>query len=68
LSGPAGLPQEIVEKINSAVNRSLDLPQVRKQLEQEEVQTKAMTPAEVTAFVQSEVSKWVPVVARVVAK
>jgi tripartite-type tricarboxylate transporter receptor subunit TctC len=68
LSGPARLPPEIVEKINREVNKSLDLPQVRKQLEREEVKTQAMTPAEVTAFVQSEVAKWVPVVARVVAK
>jgi len=68
LSGPAGLPPEIVTKLNAEINRSLDLPQVRKQLEQEEVATKAMTPAEVTAFLQSEVAKWVPVVARSIAK
>ena len=68
LSGPAGLPQDIVDKLNHEINRSLDLPQVRKQLEQEEVRTQAMTPAEVTAFLQSEIAKWVPVVARAIAK
>jgi tripartite-type tricarboxylate transporter receptor subunit TctC len=68
LSGPAGLPPEIVAKINAAINKSLDLPQVRKQLEQEEVATKAMTPAEVTAFLESEVVKWGPVVARSIGK
>jgi tripartite-type tricarboxylate transporter receptor subunit TctC len=64
LSGPAGLPQDIVDRLNREINRSLDLPQVRKQLEQEEVKTQAMTPAEVTALLQSEIAKWVPVVAR----
>jgi tripartite-type tricarboxylate transporter receptor subunit TctC len=64
LSGPAGLPPDIVDKLNREINRSLDLPQVRKQLEQEEVRTQAMTPAEVTAFLQSEIAKWVPVAAR----
>jgi tripartite-type tricarboxylate transporter receptor subunit TctC len=68
LSGPAGLPPDIVDKLNREINRSLDLPQVRKQLEQEEVRTQAMTPAEVTAFLQSEIAKWVPVVARAIAK
>jgi tripartite-type tricarboxylate transporter receptor subunit TctC len=68
LSGPAGLPPEIVTRLNAEINKSLELPQVRKQLEQEEVASKAMTPAEVTAFMQSEVAKWVPVVARSIAK
>jgi len=68
LSGPAGLPVEIVTRLNAEINKSLALPQVRKQLEQEEVASKAMTPAEVTAFMQSEVAKWVPVVARSIAK
>ena len=68
LSGPAGLPAEIVTRLNTEINKSLELPQVRKQLEQEEVATKAMTPAETTAFLQSEVAKWVPVVARSIAK
>jgi tripartite-type tricarboxylate transporter receptor subunit TctC len=68
LSGPAGLPAEIVTRLNAEINKNLELPQVRKQLEQEEVATKAMTPAEVTAFMQSEVAKWVPVVARSIAK
>jgi tripartite-type tricarboxylate transporter receptor subunit TctC len=68
LSGPAGLPPDIVAKINAEVNRSLDLPQVRRQLEQEEVKTQAMSPAEVTEFLHNEIAKWVPVVARSIAK
>jgi tripartite-type tricarboxylate transporter receptor subunit TctC len=62
LSAPAGLPKDITDKVNAALNRSLDLPQVKKQLEQDGVEGRPMTPAEVTQFMQSEVSKWVPVV------
>jgi len=62
LSAPAGLSKDITEKVNAAINKSLDLPQVRKQLDQDGVEGKPMTPAEVTQFMRSEVDKWVPVV------
>jgi tripartite-type tricarboxylate transporter receptor subunit TctC len=62
LSAPAGLAPDIVEKVNRAINASLDQPQVLKQLQQDAVQTKAMSPDEVTRFVRSEVEKWLPFV------
>jgi tripartite-type tricarboxylate transporter receptor subunit TctC len=62
LSAPAGLPKDITDKVNAAVNKSLDLPQVRKQFELDGVQAKAMTSAEVTQFVRGEVDKWGPFV------
>jgi tripartite-type tricarboxylate transporter receptor subunit TctC len=62
LSAPAGLPKDIADKVNAAVNKSLDLPQVRKQLDQDGVEGKPMTPAETAQFMKSEVDKWVPVV------
>ena len=65
LAGPAGLPRDIVDKLNAAVNKAMDLPEVRKHLETEMVQTRAMTPAEATAFMQGEVNKWAPVARRV---
>ena len=58
LSAPAGLPKDIIDKVNAAVNKSLDLPQVRKQFELDGVQAKPMTSAEVTQFVRGEVDKW----------
>jgi tripartite-type tricarboxylate transporter receptor subunit TctC len=62
LSAPAGLPENITEKVNAVVNKSLDQPQVRKQLEQDFVQSKNMTPAEVSQFVRGEAEKWIPFV------
>ena len=60
LSGPAGLPRDIVDKLNAAVNKAMDLPEVQKHLETEMVQTKAMTPEQMTAFMQREVNQWAP--------
>jgi tripartite-type tricarboxylate transporter receptor subunit TctC len=62
LSGPAGLPRDMVVRLNREVNRATDLPKVREHLVQETVQTRKMTPEEVTAFMQSEIDKWVPAV------
>jgi len=65
LSGPAGLPRDIVVKLNAAVNKAMALPEVQKHLETEMVQTKAMTPDEITAYMQSQVTLWTPTARRV---
>jgi tripartite-type tricarboxylate transporter receptor subunit TctC len=62
LSAPKGLPTDIVERLNREVNRAMDDPRVRKHLEQETIQTRAMTPAEITAFMTAEVAKWAPTI------
>jgi len=62
LSGPAGIPRDIVERLNREVNKAMELPKVREHLAKEMVQTRAMTPDEITAFMKSEVDKWVPAV------
>jgi tripartite-type tricarboxylate transporter receptor subunit TctC len=66
LSGPAGLPRDIVNKLNAAVNKAMTLPEVRKHLETEMVQTKAMTPDEFTAYMQRQVALWAPTARRIV--
>lgn len=66
LSGPAKLPRDIVEKLNREVNAAMREPEVQRHLEQEMVQTKAMTADEFTAFMRGEVEKWVPAVRRVI--
>lgn len=66
LSAPSGLPREITDKLNQEIAKSFDLPQVRRQLAQEAVETKIMSPAEVTQFVQAEIGKWVPVAKRAI--
>src|SRR6185295_4999750 len=44
LAGPAGLPRDIVGKLNAAVNKAMQEPEVQKHLKTGMVQTKAMTP------------------------
>jgi tripartite-type tricarboxylate transporter receptor subunit TctC len=62
LSGPAGLPREITDRLNREVNRALADPRVRKPLEQDAFDIKVMTPEEITQLFQSEIDKWVPAI------
>jgi tripartite-type tricarboxylate transporter receptor subunit TctC len=68
LSGPAGLPRDIVNKLNAAVNKAMELPEVQKHLKTEMVQTQAMTPEQTTAFMQHEIDQWAPTARRIAAQ
>lgn len=65
LSGPAGLPQDVTERLNAAVAEMLQQPEVRKRLDRDSIETHAMSPDEFTRFVASEIEKWTPVARRV---
>jgi tripartite-type tricarboxylate transporter receptor subunit TctC len=66
LSGPAGVSDEIVQKLNHAVGEVLDMPDVKQRLDQDAIEREPMTPAQVTAFVGSEVARWGPIAKRYV--
>jgi tripartite-type tricarboxylate transporter receptor subunit TctC len=67
LSGPAGLPADIVTRLNHEVVKAMDWPQMRQLIAQDGIETKAMTASEVTQYFQSEIDKWQPIIARVMA-
>jgi len=60
LSGPAGLPEPVVARLNRLVNEAMAQPDVRKSLERDASLSRPMTPAELTAFLRSETEKWAP--------
>jgi tripartite-type tricarboxylate transporter receptor subunit TctC len=65
LSGPAGVPREIVHKLNRAVVDLLALPEIRKRLERDAIETRPMSAQEFTAFMAQEIDKWAPLARRV---
>jgi tripartite-type tricarboxylate transporter receptor subunit TctC len=65
LSGPAGMPPDITRKLNAAVAQMIAQPEVRKRLDRDAIETKAMTPEEFTAFVAAEIANWGAVAKRV---
>ena len=62
LSGPAGMPADIVSRLNAEVRRVLRLPDVRERLRPEGIEPGDLDPKEFTAFVAAEVARWAPVV------
>ena len=62
LSGPAGMPPEIVIRLNAEVRRVLQLPEVRERLRPEGIEPADLDPQQFTAFVTAELKRWAPVV------
>jgi tripartite-type tricarboxylate transporter receptor subunit TctC len=60
LSGPARLPRDVVEKVNRAVIQVLDRPAVRERIQRDAIETRSMSPEEITAFMASELQSWGP--------
>ena len=68
LSGPPGLPDAVVDRLNHAVLAALDLPEVRARLEQEGIDAERMDPATFANFVKDENAHWLPIVRSSVSK
>jgi tripartite-type tricarboxylate transporter receptor subunit TctC len=68
LSGPAGMPKDIVQKINREVNKMLEDPHVLTALEPQAIETEQMSPEQFTTFVASEIRKWGPLAKAVIRR
>jgi tripartite-type tricarboxylate transporter receptor subunit TctC len=62
LSGPAGIPPDIANRLNAEVRRILQLPDVRERLRLEGIEPGDLDPQQFTAFVAAELKRWAPVV------
>jgi len=62
LSGPAGMPADIVTRLNTEVRRILQLPDVRERLRPDGIEPGMLDAKAFTEFVAAEVKRWGPVV------
>jgi len=62
LSGPAGIPKDIVARLNREVYRIMERPEVRARFAQDAIAFKSMTPDELTRLFEVEIARWGPVV------
>jgi tripartite-type tricarboxylate transporter receptor subunit TctC len=60
LSGPAKMPSGIVTQLNKASNDAISSPSIQRIIREEAVQVVPMSPAEVTAYIKSDIEKWTP--------
>jgi len=59
---PAGVPKPIIAKLNAAVVKTLNYPEVKERLAQNSIAAEPSTPEQFAAHIQSETAKWARVV------
>src|SRR6185295_6273273 len=68
IMAPAGIPAEAINRINSEVNALLKTPEMRKRIADFGGEPGGGTPAEFSAFIQSEIARYADVVKAAGAK
>jgi tripartite-type tricarboxylate transporter receptor subunit TctC len=56
--GPAGLPQEVIARLNTQIGRILFLPDVKKRMEDIAVETVRSSPEQLAALTRADADKW----------
>jgi tripartite-type tricarboxylate transporter receptor subunit TctC len=64
ISGPAGLPKDIVQKVNQEMIRAMSKPEMQQRLRQDGLITDPMTVEQLRALIQSEQQRWKPALER----
>lgn len=62
LSGPVGLPPDVVNRLNGEVRRILQLPDVRARLRPDGILPNELDAKAFSAFMEAEVKRWGPIV------
>ena len=62
LFAPAGTPRAVIDRIADAVSKVVALPDVRERLFAQGYEIKTSTPAEASAYLDSETARWAKVV------
>ena len=60
LSGPARLPNDIVQALSRETLKAMQTEAVQKRLALDAIETRLMSPQEYTRFVESEIARWAP--------
>jgi tripartite-type tricarboxylate transporter receptor subunit TctC len=68
LSGPAGMPRDVVGRVNVETRNALLLPDVRERLAAEGIEPNTLDSEGFTAFVRSEIERWTPIARAVAAE
>ncbi|MFL6935394.1 MAG: Bug family tripartite tricarboxylate transporter substrate binding protein [Xanthobacteraceae bacterium] len=64
LSGPAGLPDEIVRRVNREVVRAMSKPEAQRRLQQDGLVTEPLNPEQFRSLIAAETVRWKPVAER----
>jgi tripartite-type tricarboxylate transporter receptor subunit TctC len=65
LFGPAGVPQEIVDKLRAAIKKALDAPDVQDKLRKAGVEPRLGSPADIKAMLDERTPQWADLIKEV---
>ena len=63
LVAPSGTPQPVIDKLNAAIARAVQLPEVRTRFSSDALESAAGTPAQLASFIDADYKAWQKVVA-----
>ena len=61
-AGPAGLPKDLVAKLNAAFNKALQDPEVKKKLASQGTDALGGTPEQFAKLIHDDIGRWAPIV------
>lgn len=62
ISGPAGMPKDVVDKLNAEIRKGLQTPALVKAMAAESMETMDLDAAGFTKYVAAEIARWTPAV------
>ena len=62
------MPSNIVEKLNQAINKSMQTPEAKAKLDFEDMEFTPMDTNQFNKFFQNEISTWGPIAVKVLPK
>lgn len=62
ISGPPGMPKDVVDKLNAEIRRGMQTPALQKALANESMETMDLDAASFTKYVAAEIARWTPAV------
>jgi tripartite-type tricarboxylate transporter receptor subunit TctC len=62
VAGPAGLPKDVVTKLNAAFNKALQDPEVKKKLASQGADVLGGTPEQFASLIHNDIARWGKVV------
>jgi tripartite-type tricarboxylate transporter receptor subunit TctC len=62
IAGPAGLPKDMVAKLNAAFNKALQDPEVKKKLASQGTDALGGTPEQFAKLIHDDIGRWAPIV------
>jgi tripartite-type tricarboxylate transporter receptor subunit TctC len=68
LSGPKGMPTDIVNRLNAAVRKALQEPDVQKRLKHDAIDPQLLDAPAFAAYFKAENAKWAPIAREAIGK